>query len=377
MSKILESCRLICQEQGHNKFYELALLDNGDDTFSVSYKNGAIGSVGTPGFKIENVDLTKAQKKYASVLKEKTTKAPPYHVESRTSGTSDTMQQLHACQAPAVVAVAPAVSGYFPQLLNDITNKTSVLQDCLDSDDWIFQPKFDGKHMLLKVNVNGQVAINKKGLEIAVPAEYTSDLSKLTAVTLLDGESIGKTYWVFDILIAGGEDVRNKSYSARHHILSEMFRAIGTRFTSFKIAPIAVGYVEKQAMYDDLKIRNQEGLVIKRFDAPYTPGRPNSGGSQFKFKFLASVSCFVIRDNLKSSVGLGLLDSNTGDVVDVGNVTIPANKTKPATGALVEVRYLYAYRGGSLYQPVYLGERDDADVDSLEALKYKPESEDG
>ena len=31
----------------------------------------------------------------------------------------------------------------------------------------------------------------------------------------------------------------------------------------------------------------------------------------------------------------------------------------PAAGEVVEARYLYANRGGSLYQPVYLGRRDD------------------
>ncbi|MEN9634345.1 MAG: hypothetical protein RL077_2749 [Verrucomicrobiota bacterium] len=43
----------------------------------------------------------------------------------------------------------------------------------------------------------------------------------------------------------------------------------------------------------------------------------------------------------------------------IGNVTIPANHKVPAVGAVVETRYLYAYPDGSLYQPVYLGERSD------------------
>jgi hypothetical protein len=46
----------------------------------------------------------------------------------------------------------------------------------------------------------------------------------------------------------------------------------------------------------------------------------------------------------------------------VGSVTIPPSHTVPAAGSIVEVRYLYAYEGGSLYQPVYLGIRDDIDA---------------
>ena len=43
---------------------------------------------------------------------------------------------------------------------------------------------------------------------------------------------------------------------------------------------------------------------------------------------------------------------------------------------MVEVRYLYAFRErGSIYQPVYLGERSDIPADdcTVDQLKYKPE----
>lgn len=63
--------------------------------------------------------------------------------------------------------------------------------------------------------------------------------------------------------------------------------------------------------------------------------------------------------------------------VGVGSVTIPTNKAIPAPGALAEIRYLYAYKGGSLYQPAYLGERDDLDPAdcTLGQLKYKSEED--
>lgn len=66
---------------------------------------------------------------------------------------------------------------------------------------------------------------------------------------------------------------------------------------------------------------------------------------------------------------------NARKAVAVGNVTIPPNKALPTAGALVEIRYLYAYKGGSLYQATYLGERDDLEVGDcvLGQLKYKAE----
>jgi len=54
-------------------------------------------------------------------------------------------------------------------------------------------------------------------------------------------------------------------------------------------------------------------------------------------------------------------------------VTIPGKTPIPAAGSVEEVRFLYAFPGGSLYQPVYLGQRDDiaAEACILGQLKYK------
>lgn len=73
----------------------------------------------------------------------------------------------------------------------------------------------------------------------------------------------------------------------------------------------------------------------------------------------AMVTCIVSsQSNTKRSVGLSLLDADEGEV-GVGNVTIPANKSVPSVGDIVEVRFLYKYEGGSLFQPVFLGPRVD------------------
>ena len=119
-----------------------------------------------------------------------------------------------------------------------------------------------------------------------------------------------------------------------------------------------------------------EGVVFKEVDAPFSPGRPHSGGSQLKFKFVESASFVVTGHNAKRSVTLGLYNANGNKLVPAGNVTIPPNHTIPHMGKLVEVRYLYAHReSGSIYQPVYLGPRTDipaADC-TVDQLKYKPE----
>jgi bifunctional non-homologous end joining protein LigD len=60
------------------------------------------------------------------------------------------------------------------------------------------------------------------------------------------------------------------------------------------------------------------------------------------------------------------------NLVSCGNVTIPANHQVPPVGAVVEVRYLYAFReSGVLFQPVYLGQRDDVDPGECLAAQLK------
>jgi len=129
-------------------------------------------------------------------------------------------------------------------------------------------------------------------------------------------------------------------------------------FLVWSVADAAVSLSLKLAMFNRLRRERKEGIVFKRHIASYVPGSPANGGDQLKFKFTATASCIIAGANgSRRSVKLELLDGRRR--VGVGNVTIPANQLIPAVNQIVEVRYLYAYPGGSLYQPVYLGKRDD------------------
>jgi bifunctional non-homologous end joining protein LigD len=119
-------------------------------------------------------------------------------------------------------------------------------------------------------------------------------------------------------------------------------------------------------------------MVFKHIDASYVPGRPNSGGTHLKFKLTASCTCKVVCQNPgKRSVSLAVYQHPGDGWVEVGNVTIPPNFPVPKAGILAEIKYLYAYSGGSLYQPVYLGSRTDVDcADSVNSLKFKQDEDD-
>jgi bifunctional non-homologous end joining protein LigD len=129
-----------------------------------------------------------------------------------------------------------------------------------------------------------------------------------------------------------------------------------------------------------LRRQKKEGIVFKLKNSVYTAGRPASGGNHVKYKFYATASFVVKAVNAKRSVALGLYaDEKMLKLNDAGNVTIQVNQALPKAGDIVEVRYLYAFKeSGSVYQPVYLGKRDDIDnAQCLTAqLKYKSGQDD-
>ena len=99
-------------------------------------------------------------------------------------------------------------------------------------------------------------------------------------------------------------------------------------------------------------------------------------GDWLKLKFCETASFIVSTVNGKRSVALSLVRGT--QLVPAGNVTIPVNHDIPREGAVVEVRYLYAFaESGCVYQPVYLGERDDIEPGEcvVAQLKFKPEAE--
>lgn len=188
-----------------------------------------------------------------------------------------------------------------------------------------------------------------------------------------DYEHIGGTFHLFDLLDNADGDLRGLTYEARYIKLVEFFRAIPTG-SPVRLVPSARTTEEKRALWDEIRARDGEGVIFKRKDALFSPGK-GSDDAIFKHKFYATLSAVV--DGLtegKRSVSVVLFD-DAGGRVKVGRCTIPPNQDIPAVGEVVEIRYLYAYRGGSLSQPSYLGPRDDVDQEECltSQLKFKPE----
>ena len=260
-----------------------------------------------------------------------------------------------------------------PQLLNPIGEEQ--IERYLVDDSWWMQQKFDGKRMLLRKSGKEVFAANRRGLSIGLPKRITQAVLMLACDCVLDGEAVGEIFHAFDLLNKDDRDYRGNSYARRYEALVDLIDPVASN--QLRYAQTATDAGTKQAMLQQLRAQKHEGVVFKDRTAPYTAGRPASGGAQLKCKFYATASCIVAQVNAgRRSVGLQLLDG--GKRLAVGNVTIPPNQAVPLAGTVVEVRYLYAYPGGSLYQPVYLGQRDDIDREDcrLAQLKYRANGED-
>jgi bifunctional non-homologous end joining protein LigD len=262
---------------------------------------------------------------------------------------------------------------FVPQLLNVITEVEAM--HLIEDDDWVMSEKMDGERRGAHAEDSNIFGMNRKGLSVPLPMPVVVELQSIAADTgavRVDGESIGDNLHVFDLHVHHGDSIRQSlGFLERITLARQMF----ANTKNIRVVPVAITTAEKRALWDKVKAANGEGLVFKRRDCVVTEGRPNSGGDWLKFKFIARATVLVSSiSTSKRSVGISLFDE-AGDAISVGNVTILPNYDIPCLNALVDVDYLYAYRGGSIYQPVYRGERTDLEISacSMTQLKFKPE----
>jgi bifunctional non-homologous end joining protein LigD len=352
-----ERITLYYREGSSDKVYQCSIEPKGA-LFVVNFAFGRRGSTLSTGTKTSSpVNYDIAKRTFDKLVREKLAKGYTQGPEGTPYQHSDKENR---------------VTGILPQLLNHIdeTEAKRLLEDPA----WAMQEKFDGRRVLLQKQGDTVTAINRKGLVIGLVSSIGVSALKITSDFIIDGECIGDVLYAFDLLECDGEDLRSKPYHRRLVSLSTLLNREDV--THIEFVETTTDPANKERLFRRLQAERKEGVVFKRLGAPYTPGRPNSGGNQLKHKFYATCSAVVSKVNDKRSVELRLLNGKGWQ--PVGNVTIPVNFQVPAVGQVVEVRFLYAFKeSNALYQPVYLGPRKDVEQHEcvLSQLKYKAEAE--
>ena len=343
------------REGSSDKIYQASLVDVGG-LFEVHFGYGRRGNALTTGKKtMQPVPKAEAMRIWDRLIADKLKKGYREMGETIVSHT----------------ATLPKSTGIFPQLLNAVDEEdVDVL---LEDDGYLMQPKMDGKRLMLRKEGETITGINRRGIACGLPENIVRDALALPGDWLIDGELIGDQYHTFDLIEHEG------SYRAQplRRRLVALFNLIASGLApNIHLVGSYTGEAVKRRFLERSREDNLEGVVFKDMTAPYIPGRPNSGGAQRKFKFVASASVVVTSLNGKRSVKIGVLDGER--MISCGNVTIPVGSDIPGIGDIVEVRYLYAFpESGSLFQPVYLGVRDDLELKdcSVDQLKWKRSDE--
>jgi bifunctional non-homologous end joining protein LigD len=353
---------LYYREGSSDKVYT-ASIDSSGGGFLVNFAYGRRGSTLQTGCKTAKpVGYAEAKKLFDKLVAEKTAKGYSPGAEGTPYQHTDKEQRS---------------TGVIPQLLNAIEDAEA--ERLVEDEAWWAQEKFDGRRVLVRRDGDGEqvTGINRQGLTIGLPEAIVRQARALGGAAgrwLIDGEAVGDVLHAFDLLEREGEDLRGRPYAERHAAMVAVVGSGGAT-VAIRCVETAKSAAAKRELWHRLAAGRREGIVFKRHGAGHAPGRPASGGSWVKLKFTATASCVVAAVNRgKRSVSLELCGGGVGKRVGVGSVTIPAGRAVPSAGAIVEVRYLYAYEGGALYQPVFLGERDDMTVEAcvLSQLKLKP-----
>lgn len=370
MSIATDMIRLECFQGGSSKFYEIILEQSGHaDDYKVITRYGRIGASGNTSAKFEHLTHVQAEHERDKLVREKERKG--YQVIRRTGAAS---------QASSTSPIAPAAPSApaRPRLEVDLqlaAPSALDLDTLIEGRTYLMQEKHDGVRALLSGMAGVAILRNKRGRLLDVPAgvaAFAEAAMTGDGETILDAELVGDRLFIFDLLMLNGEDMRAEGFRRRYATLEGLVLPHAQHVT---LSPAFSFPTSKRANHDALLAAGAEGVVFKSGSAPYTGGRSAGNGDCLKVKFVESATVRVKAQHAtKRSVAIEMLDGESW--VDVGNVTIPPNYPMPAASSFVETLYLYAYRGGSLYQPVYKGERDDvSDADcAIGQLKFKAES---
>jgi bifunctional non-homologous end joining protein LigD len=316
-----ENITLYFKENGSDKVYQARLEQKGNG-WVVNFAFGRRGTTLQTGAKTTlPVAFEKAKAIYDKLVREKIGKG----YTPGADGTPYKQTGKEQCD-----------TGLRCQLLNTVAE--DQLNKLLDDNEHWLQEKKDGRRMLVRKEGADIDGINRSGLSAGLPASIIRAAKALPGPFVIDGECVGDKLFAFDLLSFNGEDLRPLPYAERLRRLNAVLRG---NSPAIEIVETATTPANKRILFERFKAEKREGIVLKHCGAPYTAGRPNSGGSQLKFKFVATASFIVAKVNDKRSVALELF-ANRKERVSAGNVTIPPNAEIPKVGAVVEARYLYA-----------------------------------
>ena len=354
---VVSSIELFFQEGSHDKVYNAYLVVEDDGTYSVNVEWGRRNAGFNTGKKASHVSRAEADKQLHKVIREKTGKGyQEITKDVQPAEVAPPVGQGSGAHAPA----AKKKVGFAAQLLEGVEDHE--LAHLLDDDAFVAQQKLDGIRVLAHVEDSGIVPVNRNGERTdKVSAALLQGLESLPVGTVVDGEVMGDgSYWLFDALRMGQQDITHVGYQDRWLILAD---ELGPGLSgNIAVLKLAMTRDDKRALYQKLVDAGAEGIVFKTRTAPYTAGRSSA---QRKHKLVKSCDV-VLLSNAGNAYLMGV--HHGPKVHEIGKVFAgTTNESRAHIDALLaagkkpvaEVRYLYATDDHQLFQPVFVRLRDD------------------
>src|ERR1700756_2836484 len=202
-----------------------------------------------------------------------------------------------------------------------------------DSPDWIFEIKLDGYRAITVFDSAGRPHLwsrNGLALEAKFPAVATAVSKLKLRSTILDGEVVAidenriprfqllqrfqkqptapTLYYVFDILWHNGEDLTGKTIMDRRSFLERAIKPV---------SGIQLGsYVQNEgkALFQLVKEKGMEGIIAKRKDSIYRPGKRTSDWLKIKARLQQEfvVGGFTAPKGSRKHLGAVVIGAYTG-----------------------------------------------------------------
>jgi bifunctional non-homologous end joining protein LigD len=207
---------------------------------------------------------------------------------------TDETSRVHVSNRPAKPASRSSKRrrGDLPKLVEP--ELATLVDDVPTGDDWLFEIKFDGYRILTATSGDEVRCYTRNGLDwtarfgalpdaiarldldralldgelVAIDANGRSSFSALQQALTAGGR--GLSYFVFDLLFAGGKDLRGLPLLQRKKRLKDLLGAAG------KQGPVFLSdHIEGngRTILKTLCGKGLEGIIAKRADRPYRSGR--------------------------------------------------------------------------------------------------------
>lgn len=263
-----------------------------------------------------------------------------------------------------------------PMLASE-ANKNRLITLCED-DRFFGETKIDGVRMLAHVGGGTFAFMSRTGKPLSPGLDVMEQFKPFIdhdSTWVFDGEYLKNDYWVFDLIHAGTLVTPSMPFEERRAILEQFWLRWQLKPSPVRLVTSSRDTADKKLLAQTIIAERGEGLVFKRFDAPYLPGKKCD--NFLKIKFRCDVDCVVLGlgHQGKANMILGLFDPPNPVPVPVGHCgALTGDGPRVQVGDVVQVTCLYASENNKLVQATMPKIRTDKNatdctLDQLDAIR--------